>query len=149
MSLTYYDPNKDVIIASDANNSGLDAEESDNQVKTIAHAPRERIQPNRKVSLGIIFGGKIFHRFVHRRSFILQMDHRPLLWIFGFKEAFLYILQIGLRDGGKYCYITLSFVLNQFRGLLKCEIIIVIIFKVKLHRQRLFLSMDMMLKVHL
>ena len=56
-NLTYYDPKKDIIVASDASNLGFGAitlhKESNGQVKVIVHASRsllsaERVQPNKK-----------------------------------------------------------------------------------------------------
>ena len=40
-----------------------------------------------KEGFAIIFAIKKFHKYVHSREFILQMDHRPLLAIFGSKKG--------------------------------------------------------------
>ena len=40
-----------------------------------------------KEGLAIIFAVKKFHRFVHGRKFALQMDHHPLLSMFGSKKG--------------------------------------------------------------
>ena len=40
-----------------------------------------------KEGLAIIFATKKFHKYVHSREFILQMDHHQLLAIFGSKKG--------------------------------------------------------------
>ena len=40
-----------------------------------------------KEGLAIVFAIKKFYKYIHRREFILQTDHRPLLAIFGSKKG--------------------------------------------------------------
>ena len=81
LSLTHYDPKKSIIIASDTNNLGLVTiilhKESNGQAKVIVHASRTLLPAEKgysqieKEALGIFFVVKIFHRFIHGRSFTL------------------------------------------------------------------------------
>ena len=66
---------------------------SDGSIKPIVDASR-MVLPTKKnyfviemESLGIVLALMKFHRFIHRRRFTLQMDHRPLLAILGSKKG--------------------------------------------------------------
>ena len=67
--------------------------EKDGKLKLIQHASRALLPAEmnylqiEKEGLAIIFAIKKFHKYVHIRKFILQMDHRPLLAIFGSKKG--------------------------------------------------------------
>ena len=65
----------------------------DGMKKPVAHASRTLLPTEKNFSqiekkgLAIIFTEKKFHRFMHEKKFILQMDHHPLLSIFGSKKG--------------------------------------------------------------
>ena len=96
LSLTYYDPKKDIIVISDARNLGLGVtilhKESYGQVKAIAHALRTLLLAAKgfsqieKGASGIIFAVKKFLIFIHGRNFTLQTDLLSLLSIFVIKK---------------------------------------------------------------
>ena len=84
-------------VATDASNLGLGAillhKEDNGQLKAVSHPSRTLLLAERnysqieKEALSIIFTLKMFHKFLHGKSFILQMDHHPLLLIFGSKKG--------------------------------------------------------------
>ena len=65
----------------------------DGTKKPIAHASRTLLPVEKhysqikKETLGIIFAGTKFHRYLHGRIFTLQTDHKPLITIFGSKKG--------------------------------------------------------------
>ena len=114
LSLTLYNPKKDIIVASDARNLSFRAvilhRESNGQVKAIAHMSRTFLPAEKMYSqiekngFRDNFCGKMFHRFIHGRSFPLQMNHWLLLSIFGSKKGIpTYILHTDFGDEDQYC----------------------------------------------
>lgn len=95
--LAHFDPKKEIIVASDASSYGIRVvilhKIEDGTTKPIAHASRTLLPAERsysqikKESLAIIYSVKKFHKFIHGRKFTLQMDHRPLLKIFGSRKG--------------------------------------------------------------
>ena len=81
LSLTHYDPILDIIVASDASSYGIGAcilhKLPDGSRKAVAHASRSLLPAEKQYSqiekeaLGIIFAVTRFHRYIHRRRFIL------------------------------------------------------------------------------
>ena len=80
--LSHFDPNLDIIVASDASTHGVGAcilhKWKDGKVRPIAFASRSLIQADRnysqieKEALAIIFAVKKFNRNIHGRRFTLQ-----------------------------------------------------------------------------
>ena len=83
-------------VASNTSNFGLGAVillKEDGKLKPIQHVSRMLLPAEinylqiEKEGLAILFAIKKFHKYVHSREFILQMDHHPLLAIFGSKKG--------------------------------------------------------------
>ena len=97
LTLTHYDPNKEIYVASDVSNLGLGAillhKEKDVQLKAVHHVSRifllEEINYSQteKEGLGLIFADKKFHKYIHGRDFIFQTNHHPPLSIIGLKKG--------------------------------------------------------------
>ena len=94
--LTHFNLKQEIIVASDASDYGIGAvilhRFEDGMTKPVALTSRTLLLAEKNYSqiekegIAIIFAVKKFHRFVHRRKFALQMDHHPLLSIFGSKK---------------------------------------------------------------
>ena len=94
--LTYYNPDLDIIAASEASLYGIGAcilhKMPDRSLKPVAHASRTLFPAEKnhsqieKEPLGIIFAVTKFHRYIHGKHFTLQMDHKELLIMFGSKK---------------------------------------------------------------
>ena len=96
LALTHYNPDKQIYIASDASNFGLETvilHKEDGKLKPIQHVSRTLLSaemnysPIEKEDLALILAIKKFHKYAHGREFILQTNHRLLLTIFGSKKG--------------------------------------------------------------
>ena len=95
LTLTHYDPNKKIYVASHPSNLGLRAihKEKDGQLKTVHHAPRTLLPAEinysqiEKGGFDLIFAVKKFRKYIHGREFFLQTNHCPLLSIFGSRKG--------------------------------------------------------------
>ncbi|CAI6349493.1 unnamed protein product [Macrosiphum euphorbiae] len=95
--LVHYNPNLELIVASDASPFGVGAVLShimpDGSEKPIAFASRTLSASEKnyaqidKEALALVFAIKYFHQFVYGREFILRTDHKPLVSIFGEKKG--------------------------------------------------------------
>ena len=91
-TLVHYDPDKPLVICSDASDVGVGAmlmnRFPDNTLRPIMFASRLLDEVERRYSavdregLGIIFAVKKFEQFILGRRFILKTDHKPLERIF-------------------------------------------------------------------
>lgn len=90
--LLHYDPNKPIILASDASafavGGVISHEWSDGSSRPIAYALRtffpaeSRYSQIDKESLAIIFSFKQFHDYLYGRPFSILCDHKPLVNVF-------------------------------------------------------------------
>ena len=101
--LTHYNPDLDIIVASDASSYGIGVcilhKMPDGSHKPVAHASRTLLLTKKnysqieKESLGIIFAVTKFHRYIHGRHFTMQTDYKQSLNICS-KNVCLCIQQI-------------------------------------------------------
>lgn len=95
--LVHYDTKMPIKIACDASPFGLGAVLShvypDKTERPIAFTSRSLTKAEQNYSqldreaLGLVFGVKKFHQFIYGRTFILETDHKPLVFIFGSKSG--------------------------------------------------------------
>ena len=96
--LVHYDPNKALILATDASPYGVSAIISHHDAETdcdrpIAFASRSLTQAERnyaqieREALAIIFGIQKFHQYLYARKFTLYTDNKPLSLILGPKKG--------------------------------------------------------------
>lgn len=96
--LTHYNPNVQVKMMCDASPTGVGAvlfhAHSHNSKRPIAYASRTLTNAERgysqleKEALSLIFGVKSFYQYVFGREFILETDHKPLIFIFDEKKRY-------------------------------------------------------------
>ena len=89
--LNHFDPAKRLVLACDASNYGLGAVLShvmdDGQERPVAFVSRTMNVAGKKYSqlekeaLAVVFGVKKFHTYLYGRSFGLEADHQPLLYL--------------------------------------------------------------------
>ncbi|XP_074031842.1 retrovirus-related Pol polyprotein from transposon 297 [Leptinotarsa decemlineata] len=96
VTLTHYDPNKELIVAADASPYGLGAILSlveDGVCKPIQFAsctlsPSERNYAQvQREAYAVVFAVRKFHKFLYGRKFTILSDHQPLKTIFGEKQG--------------------------------------------------------------
>ncbi len=84
LALTFYNPNKQIYVTSNASNFGLWAvilHKENGKLKLIQHVLRMLLPAEmnnsqiEKEGIAIIFVIKKFHKYVYGTEFILQMDH--------------------------------------------------------------------------
>lgn len=86
--LVHFDPTKELILASDASNYGIEAVLSqrmcDGSERPIGYASRtlNTVERNystlKKEALAVLLGAKKFHQFLYRHKFTIKTDHKPL-----------------------------------------------------------------------
>ena len=117
LSLAHYNPESDIIVASNASSHGIGAcilhkmPDGSKKKQTVAHASRFLLPTEKhysqieKEALAIIFAVTKFHRYLHGRFFKLQTDHKPLLTIFGSKKKDSPDIQQTDYKGGQPSYL--------------------------------------------
>ena len=91
--LVHYDPTKPIVLACDASQYGIGAVLShvmeDKLERPIAYISRTLSPAEKHYSqlereaLAIIFAVKKFHNYIYGRHFLIESDHRPLMFLFG------------------------------------------------------------------
>lgn len=94
--LVHYNSDLPLKVTCDASPTGLGAVlshgTSTNTERSIAFASRTLTSAERnysqldKEALALIFAVKYFHQYLYGRKFVLETDHKPLIYIFGSKK---------------------------------------------------------------
>lgn len=100
--LSHYDPNKQLILTTDASSRGISgvltqpgssAGADGARERPVAYVSRSLNEAERnysqidKEALSIIFSLEKLHQFLYGRQFLLRTDHKPLVTIFGPKQG--------------------------------------------------------------
>lgn len=122
--LMQYDPELSIKITIDASPYGVGSVLphvlGDNKVTPIAYASRTLTKAEQGYSqvdreaLGIVFGVKSFYQYVYGRLFVLEIDHKPLVYIFGVKNGLPQIAGARVQRWAVF-YLVITIKLNIFK----------------------------------